>query len=139
MRVITKKTTALLLSLMMVLMCIPASAFTVYADDSDFTVENGVITEYTGSDEELTIPSEIGNETITGIGEQAFINSDLTSVVIPSTVTNIDSQAFYYSYYLETVEFEGTVPDIGSEAFCYTAYSVNYICKTEYEANLKKL
>ena len=62
---------------------------TAYAS-SDFTVENGVLTAYTGDDATVTIPS-----TVTRIKSTAFQTShDMTKIVIPTSVTTIDNTAF---------------------------------------------
>ena len=63
--------------------------FTAYAA-SDFTVENGVLTKYTGDDATVTIPS-----TVTRIKSTAFQSShNMTKIVIPTSVTTIDNTAF---------------------------------------------
>lgn len=50
----------------------------------DGTVE---ITRYTGTDAQITIPSEIDGKSVTSIGDQAFIScTEITSVVIPEGV-----------------------------------------------------
>ncbi len=62
---------------------------TAYAS-SDFTVENGVLTAYTGDDATVTIPS-----TVTRIKSTAFQTSySMTKIVIPTSVTTIDNTAF---------------------------------------------
>ena len=62
---------------------------TAYAS-SDFTVENGVLTKYTGDDATVTIPS-----TVTRIKSTAFQTShNMTKIVIPTSVTTIDNTAF---------------------------------------------
>lgn len=62
---------------------------TAYAD-GDFTVEEGVLTRYNGSAENVVIPSSV-----TGIGNRAFVsNKTMKSVVIPGSVTSIGDYAF---------------------------------------------
>lgn len=56
-------------------------------------------------------------EGITGIGEYVFWScSSLATVVIPNTVTHIDSKAFYYSG-LEALTLPSSVTSIGEDAF----------------------
>ena len=53
------------------------------------------ITEYTGKEEALLIPSELDGHPVTGIGDRAFSwCSSLTSVTIPDSVTSIGDRAF---------------------------------------------
>ena len=65
-----------------------------YADtggvNGDFVITDGVLTSYTGTDKEITIP-----DTVTEIGENAFKNSECTSVTIPSSVKKIGKSAFF--------------------------------------------
>ena len=100
-----KKLTALLLSLCMVLGMLPMTVFAAggtTADDltyGDFTYEiNGesvTITGYTGSEGNVTIPSEIEGKPVTAIGYRAFDeNNTLTNVTIPASVVSIGSSAF---------------------------------------------
>ena len=64
----------------------------VYKELNDETVE---ITEYHGNDAELTIPSELGEKKVSGIGYNVFEKLDtLTSVTIPDGVATIKGSAF---------------------------------------------
>ena len=63
-------------------------------DAADFVVVDGVITGYTGKESNLFIPSQIGGKTMIGIGTDAFKDSGLTDVTIPSTITSIVDRAF---------------------------------------------
>lgn len=72
----------------------------------------------------LTIPDTISDYKVTSIGTNAFSNTSLTSIEIPSSVTSIGLDAFYNCTNLETVTFsdpvEGGVPsleEIGNRAF----------------------
>lgn len=123
-----KKLTALLLSLCMVLGMLPMTVFAAggtTADDltyGDFTYEiNGesvTITGYTGSEGNVTIPSEIEGKPVTAIGERAFSqNKTLTSVAIPDSVTGIGDYAFYMTWSLTSIEIPDGVTGIGKSAF----------------------
>ena len=62
------------------------------AADHDFVIVNRVLTEYTGSEENIVIPDDLG---IVAIGKGAFENcSGLTAVTIPDSVTVIGDDAF---------------------------------------------
>ncbi|MCD8305203.1 MAG: leucine-rich repeat domain-containing protein, partial [Prevotella sp.] len=76
--------------------------------------------EYSG---DVVIPSTVkyDNTTylVTSIGESAFSVSSLTSVEIPSSVTSIGSDAFYYCESLTSIEIPSSVTSIGGGAFFY--------------------
>lgn len=57
-------------------------------------IKNGVITDYTGSSSVVIIPESIDGEEITGIGDNAFKDTSVTTIFIPSTVNTISSSAF---------------------------------------------
>ncbi len=123
-----RKLTSLLLSLCMLLGMLPMTAFAAggtTTDDltyDDFTYEiNGesvTITGYTGSEGNVTIPSEIEGKPVTAIGERAFSqNKTLTSVAIPDSVTGIGDYAFYMTWSLTSIEIPDGVTGIGKSAF----------------------
>ena len=63
---------------------------------------------------------------VTSIGERAFYASSstaagrrLTSVIIPNSVTSIDTYAFYYCSGLTSVTIPNSVTSIGNSAFAY--------------------
>ena len=57
---------------------------------SDFLIENGVLTKYIGTDEDVVIPNSI-----TSIGKYAFDGCEsLISITIPEGVTSINGAAF---------------------------------------------
>ena len=64
------------------------------SSEDDFGFKDGVILEYTGTDENVVIPDTIGGEPVTEIGEGAFQWAAITSVAIPATVTHIGDFAF---------------------------------------------
>ncbi len=83
---------------------------------------NAVITKYTGSNTDVTIPSEIEGHKVTEIGEGAFFGYDrLTSIVIPDSVTSIDNVAFYNCSNLENITIPNSVASIGDRAFYHCA------------------
>ena len=100
----------------------------------DFTIENGIITSYTGSATEVVIPSSYSvledgtiiegtDHTVTGIAdassssEGAFANTNIISITIPSSVTSIGGWAFYSCDSLTSVTIGEGVTSIGSYAF----------------------
>ena len=114
----------------------------VYSYDDADVAAGATITDYVGSDTDLTIPGTVtidpntydvttigvwafeGNDltsvtipdSVTTIGEGAFQLNDLTSVTIPGSVTTIGNYAFYHNA-LTSVTIPGSVTTIGSWAF----------------------
>jgi hypothetical protein len=85
--------------------------------EGDFEVNsNGVITKYVGWDTEVVIPVKIGEKAITGIGENAFADADLTAVTIPEGLVTIGNNAFSKNK-LTGVEIPAGVKTIGTGAF----------------------
>jgi hypothetical protein len=71
-----------------------------------YTTNNGTvtITRYTGPDTSWIIPSTINGLPVTSIG--SFLNTSLTNVTIPSTVTNVAGGAFSGWYSLTTIKVD---------------------------------
>lgn len=89
---------------------------------ADFTIENGVLTQYNGKGGAVVIP-----DGVTEIGYKSFYNCDeLTSVTIPNGVTTIDWFVFSGCDNLTSVTIPSSVTEIGGGAFksCYRLTSV---------------
>lgn len=86
-----------------------------YADtggvNGDFVITDGVLTFYTGTDKEITIP-----DTVTEIGENAFKGSECTSVTIPSSVKKIGKSAFFNAS-VAKIDIPSSVESLDSMAF----------------------
>lgn len=98
---------------------------TVTSGDWVYTVEDGnaMIVEYTGSDEQLTIPAAIDNIPVTKIEEGAFSGSEtLKNVTVPEGITSIGDGAFAMSEALESITLPDSLTSIGAYAFSGTAY-----------------
>lgn len=68
--------------------------YTLTSDDVVFS--NGKITDYLNKTEkDIIIPDSFDGEPVVSIGFQAFANSDLSSIQIPSSVKLIEKEAFY--------------------------------------------
>ena len=79
------------------------------------------------SDEDTEITNLIIPNSVTSIGERAFVGcSGLTSVTIPNSVTSIGSSAFSYCSGLTSVTIPNSVTSIGNYAFngCHGLTSV---------------
>ncbi len=87
----------------------------VYVMESDFVVEDGVLTEYTGNAFDLVIPDNMGISQIAGM---VFAdNIYLETVVVPNGVTTIGYGAFWNCKYLETVSLPESVVMMDSSVF----------------------
>jgi hypothetical protein len=109
-------------ALMIFVLCVGFSVMAFAQDVSDFetSVENGavIITGFwgTGKITEVRIPAEIDGLPVKIIGDRAFSNSQLTSVVIPNSVTSIGIGAFADNK-LARVTIPNSVTSIGKGAF----------------------
>ena len=92
----------------------PASDFS-YELNTDGT--GVVIQGYLGKDAEVIIPAIIKTFPVVAIGENAFKNSNLESIIIPDNVKSIEKYAFYGCESLKTVIIGNGVESIGDNAF----------------------
>ena len=97
-----------------------------------YTTNNGMITitGYAGSGGAVTIPDSINGLTVASIGTNAFYGTSLTSVTIPSSITNIEYGAFEYCTSLTNLFFEGNAPNVGSYVFYSDSATVYYLPRT---------
>lgn len=79
---------------------------------SDFIIENGVLTKYSGREKEVTIP-----EGVTAIGTGAFRIKNVVRVIMPDSVEEIGWDAFSNCKMLEEVVFSRNLKRILSNAF----------------------
>jgi fibronectin type 3 domain-containing protein len=93
----------------------------VSADTGGFTYnirEAGIsITSYEGTDNNLIIPRQIDGYTVVGISQGAFSYIALTSIVIPDSITYIESNAFINCFNLTSIRFMGAAPNSGDQVF----------------------
>lgn len=88
---------------------------------------NITITSYTGSRQNVVIPSEIDGDPVKKIGMGAFENSSVKTVTVSEGITEIDETAFTYCMSLQTVSLPSTLTKIGNSAFsvCTSLRSVD--------------
>ncbi len=81
------------------------------------------VTKYISVDggSDVTIPSVIDGKPVKVIGSLCFHDTEIsvTSVKIPSSVTTIEENAFYYADKLESIRIPDSVTSIGSRAFAW--------------------
>lgn len=98
----------------------------------DYMIDSkGVIRKYSGTDETVVLPSQVGNLEISEIGDQVFKgNSHVKEVMIPSSILSIGEEAFFNMRNLTAVELSSDVQQIGQNAFLNTPslekITVNY-------------
>ncbi|MBE6718726.1 MAG: leucine-rich repeat domain-containing protein [Ruminococcaceae bacterium] len=112
-----KKTFSLFLLITLCTVCILSSC----GNKSGFTyakVEGGIaITGYTGENMDVIIPEEINGKPVIEIASKAFDTSLIKSIVVPKTVTKINSYAFRRCPNLTSVEIQGSITEIADGMF----------------------
>ena len=95
-----------------------------------YTVSNGyaTITGYSGAEKTLVIPASIDGYKIIAIGDGAFEDSRLESVIISDGVESIGWFAFNGCVKLKTVTLPASVTSIGYLAFGNAESSTNIFC-----------
>ena len=135
---LTKKLISVVLSISLILCCLPSAFatgentfvdsftnlhFQVTGDNTvavvSDTVPSGAESSYTG---EIAIPKTVVNSetiyTVTEIGYGAFFqNTAITKVTIPSTVTKIGEKAFYQCRNVTEISLPDGLAEIGALAF----------------------
>lgn len=85
--------------------------------ESELAIDSeGKILSYSGSSLSITIPDTVDGITVTGVGDNAFENSDLTEIILPETATEIGNSSFANCTSLKSVVAKG-VDKIGEKAF----------------------
>lgn len=108
----------LILAIIIASLCLTAAA----SSPTDFTIKDGVLTRYTGSDTSVVIPDNLG---IIKIGDYAFPwnerNEKITSISLPETVTSIGKSAFTGCSSLSSINITSKITSVGTAAFLGTA------------------
>jgi len=113
------------ISFISILLCFAGAAFAQSVGDFNvaFTehFEGVRITSYTGNVRAVTIPTNIEGLPVTEIANNAFANRNITSIVIPSSVTIIGDGAFSNCQQLNSITLHNDITSIGINAFRRTA------------------
>lgn len=136
-----RRLTALLLCLVMMAQMVVVASAATFSPTTEtpeptaadaFAFSDGEITDYVGSNTNVVIPAAIGGVAVTKIGQAAFMSKmDVTSIVIPSTVTYVADYAFDYSP-LEALYFYGAFPTNLDNATWDMNSDVTVYCKGKY-------
>lgn len=85
------------------------------------------ITAYSGLDFDINVPSEHDGKKVVAIGDNAFQNSEIHNISLPSSITTIGTGAFKNSKELNSVKFDGGLETVGGAAFsgCVALANIN--------------
>jgi hypothetical protein len=134
-RILTK-TAALFLCLATVVTLTQFGSAPTFAATTDFTVVNGVLTKYTGTQENVRIPTTVKTigdyafqecteiekivilESVTTIGRYAFAQCEnIKKITVPNSVTAIGNFAFYECTGLKSITLSSQLKTIGISSF----------------------
>ena len=104
----------------------------IYVDEQGIAYEtdangNVVVKSFSGGEKNIIIPSNIGIRNVTAIADDVFKDTDIESVVIPSTVTVIGERAFYSCQYLQRIELNEGLTTIENSAFRFCSEIRNLV------------
>ncbi|MBE6709199.1 MAG: hypothetical protein E7578_08170 [Ruminococcaceae bacterium] len=98
-----------------VMSCLP---FSISADNSDFVIENGVLTQYTGDGGNVVIPDGVTTIDEWALSDNNSTNaSKITSITIPPSVKIIKEYAFAHCTELKSVSLSEGLVNVGTSAF----------------------
>ncbi len=122
-----KKLISILLCVAMILCAfssvIPSFALSYNNFTYEIVDEGVIIIGYTGTETEVTVPSQIEGLNVYKIGDNAFKdNKNIASVTVNSGVKDIGASAFENCISLATISLPDTILHIGEKAIYNTAY-----------------
>jgi hypothetical protein len=104
----------------------PPNEFSYITNNNSIT-----ITGYTGPSGFVVIPETINGYSVTSVGQGAFVDdTNLISVTIPDSVTNIEIEAFAGCTSLTTAYFQGNAPPDNGTVFSGDPVTVYYLFGT---------
>ena len=97
-------------------------------------VANGiVITGYNGNDSTVVIPEKIDGKTVTAIASGAFVNKQMSTLVLNRRILKVADGAFVGCSRLETIYFSDGIYEMNNEALdaaSYTSFKNLYVNAT---------
>lgn len=102
------------------------------ASEDDFdgeVIDGGFVLKRCNSDaKEIEVPETIQGVPVVRIGKKAFSHLECESIILPSSVTKIDDEAFFQCFDLRNIEFGNGLREIGQAAFgfCKSLESVQF-------------
>ena len=124
-----RKTLALVLSILMLISAIPMASMAAEYEEGGFTYEidgeEATVIGYSGSDTDVEVPDFIDVESVLytvvalgKMGQPVFIeNKNITSVVLPDSITEVIPGSFYGCSALTFVDLGNGVTEIGDTVF----------------------
>ena len=112
------------------IICLSIKIFNIYNSNQQFLfssyhgfeIEGDTIIKYTKKGGNVIIPSTIDGVVITSIADEAFKDSNIDSVVLPTTLTKIGNYAFSNNN-IKVLNIPSSVKSIGEGAFAHNAIS----------------
>ena len=96
-----------------------SAAVTISDGTFEYTYNNGAWTlySYVGEETTVSLPQSYADAPVTGIANECFSQTNVTSVTIPQGYTTIGNYAFYRCENLESISLPDTVSSVGMGAF----------------------
>ena len=98
--------------------------YCIWAKQSDpalfeYTESGGklTVTKYTGNEDTVVIPAEIGGKPVSAIAEGAFMKKKFTTIVFPETIREVEKKAFQGCQNFTTLYMFDTVEKIYDTSF----------------------
>lgn len=107
---------------------------TLTLKDIEFDIHTGTIKKYLSNYKDIVIPQTLDGIEVRTIGESAFYDASLIRVVLPDSVTSIQSQAFSGNYQLAEVQLPKRL-----ELIDYGAFSGNALTEITIPASVKTI
>lgn len=98
---------------------VSAATYVYYGDFKCEVLGNSKlnIAGYEGTETDITLPTQLGTNTVVGISANAFEDSTLNSVTIPEGYTSIGNYAFYNADSITSITLPSTITSLGVYPF----------------------